>query len=194
MMTSCVSGCGGSGRVDRGRTAPGRRCRAGRSPGSFPSRSIRRQIEIRHHRHPHSLEVLGTTAEGYSLDLRSAARFVSADPRIATVDAQGWVRPKSSGKTQVIVHRRRTRTMTVPVAVTLPAVEPPTSFLHEVMPVLTAAVAAATPGRVTMATQAGQERSSSSRFAVRTLWKIISPSRGNSPAGGSTSSSRRRPA
>ncbi len=46
-------------------------------------------IELRHPRQPHSLQVLGTTADGYSLDLRSEARFTSANPGIAVVDTQG---------------------------------------------------------------------------------------------------------
>src|SRR4051794_2196533 len=60
-------------------------------------------VELRQHRQPHSLQVLGTTPDGYSVDLRSQARFTSADPRVATVDEQGWVRPVSSGATTVTV-------------------------------------------------------------------------------------------
>ena len=54
----------------------------------------------RHHRQPQSLQVLGTTADGYSLDLRPQAKFASADPKIATVDEAGWVRPVANGQTQ----------------------------------------------------------------------------------------------
>jgi hypothetical protein len=95
-------------------------------------------LELRHHRQPHSLQVLGATADGYSLDLRPQARFTSADPRVATVDAQGWVRPAATGETRVTVAVAG-RTATVPVRVRLPAAEPPYSFRHEVMPVLTRA-------------------------------------------------------
>jgi hypothetical protein len=95
-------------------------------------------LELRHHRQPHALQVLGTTADGYSLDRRSPAKFTSADPRIAVVDEQGWVRPVSSGATTVKVAVAG-QTLTVPVKVQLPPQEPPTSFRHEVMPVLTRA-------------------------------------------------------
>jgi hypothetical protein len=92
-------------------------------------------LELRHYRQPHALQVLTTTADGYSLDLRSQARFTSADPRVATVDEQGWVRPVASGATTLTVAVPG-QTKTVPVTVRLPAQEPPVSFRHEVMPVL----------------------------------------------------------
>src|SRR5437588_788943 len=69
---------------------------AAADPPAPPSRAITvapASLELRHHRQPQALQVLGTTADGYSLDLRSQAKFTSADPRIATVDDQGWVRP-----------------------------------------------------------------------------------------------------
>ncbi len=92
-------------------------------------------LDLRHHRQPHALQVLGTTADGYSLDLRSQAKFTSADPKIATVDEHGWVRPVATGATTLTVAVAG-QTKTVPVKVQLPAQEPPTSFRHEVMPVL----------------------------------------------------------
>src|SRR5262249_55049878 len=93
-------------------------------------------IEIRHHRHPYAVQVLGTTADGYSVDLRGEAKITSADPKVATVDPEGWVHPVGTGETQVSVAVAG-KTTTIPVKVTLPAAEPPTSFRHEVMPVLT---------------------------------------------------------
>jgi hypothetical protein len=95
-------------------------------------------LELRHTRWPHALQVLGTTADGYSLDLREQARFQSADPKIAVVDAGGWVRPVSSGQTTVTVTVDG-QTRMVPVSVKLPAAEPPCSFRHEVMAVLSKA-------------------------------------------------------
>jgi hypothetical protein len=95
-------------------------------------------VTIRHHRHPHMLQVLGRTADGYSLDLHAAATFVSADPKVATVDAAGWIRPVASGATTITVTAAG-KTTAVPVTVQLPAAEPATSFRHEVMPVLTRA-------------------------------------------------------
>src|SRR5947208_607620 len=89
-------------------------------------------IDLRHQRQPHLLQVLGTSADGYSLDLHSQARFTSADLRIATVDAQGSVRPLANGQTQVTVSVAG-QTRTVAVKVQLLATEPPYSFRHEVM-------------------------------------------------------------
>src|SRR6478735_1602990 len=52
-------------------------------------------VVLRHHRQPQSLQVLGASAEGYSLDLRERAQITSADPKVAAVEA-GWVRPIAS--------------------------------------------------------------------------------------------------
>jgi hypothetical protein len=95
-------------------------------------------IELRHHRQPHSLQVLGASADGFSLDLRPQAKFASADPKIATVDDKGWVRPIANGQTQLTVSVAG-QTRTLPVKVQMPAAEAPYSFRHEVMPVLSRA-------------------------------------------------------
>lgn len=95
-------------------------------------------IEIKHQRHPHALQVLGISAEGFSLDLREQAKYTSADPKIAVVDADGWVRPVASGQTQVTVAVAN-QTKTIAVKVQLPVPEPAMSFRHEVMPVLSKA-------------------------------------------------------
>src|SRR5439155_1717976 len=58
-------------------------------------------VELKHQRQPIALQVLGASADGYSLDLRSEAKYASADPKVVTVDAEGWVRPVASGQTQV---------------------------------------------------------------------------------------------
>src|SRR5262245_52995286 len=92
-------------------------------------------IEIRNHRQPHSVQVLGNSADGYSLDMRSQAKFTSADPKVALIDADGWVRPVANGQTQITINVAGV-SKTVPVKVQLPSVEPPISFRHEVMPVL----------------------------------------------------------
>src|SRR5262245_55646779 len=60
-------------------------------------------VELRHPRRPQSLQVLGMSADGFSLDLSMEAKFTSADPNIAAVDERGWVRPVTSGQTQVTV-------------------------------------------------------------------------------------------
>ena len=58
-------------------------------------------IDLRHQRQPVGLQVLATSADGYSLDLRQEARFTSADPKVAVVDDQGWIHPIANGQTQV---------------------------------------------------------------------------------------------
>jgi hypothetical protein len=95
-------------------------------------------VDIRHQRQPHSLQVLGATADGFSLDLRSDAKFIVADAKIATVDDNGWIRPVANGQTQVTVTVAG-QTRNVPVKVQLPATEPAYSFRNEVMPVLSRA-------------------------------------------------------
>jgi hypothetical protein len=95
-------------------------------------------LELRHHRQPHSLQVLGTTADGYTLDLRSSATVTSADPRVAVIDERGWVRPVGDGATTVTVTVGG-QTRNVAVKVKLPAAEAPISFRHEVMPVFSKA-------------------------------------------------------
>jgi hypothetical protein len=95
-------------------------------------------IDLRHHRQPWSLQVLGTTADGYTVDLHAQARYASAAPTVAVVDARGWVRPVGSGETQVTVAVAG-KTISVPVKVQLPPAEPPISFRHEVMAVLSKA-------------------------------------------------------
>ena len=110
-------------------------------PADAPIVSVRvhpAAIDLRHQRRPHSVQVMGTTSDGYSVDLRSQARFTSADAKIATVGADGWVRPVSNGSTQLTIAIAG-QTILVPVSVKLPAVEPPTSFRAEVMPILTQA-------------------------------------------------------
>ncbi|MBI3822372.1 MAG: DUF1553 domain-containing protein [Planctomycetes bacterium] len=95
-------------------------------------------IEIKHQRHPHALQVLGASADGYTLDLRAQAKYASADVKVATVDANGWVRPVANGQTQITINVSGVTT-SLPVKVALPAAEPPISFRHEVMPVLSKA-------------------------------------------------------
>ena len=95
-------------------------------------------VEINHPRQPYVLQVLGISSDRYSLDLHSSAKFMSADPHIATVDASGKITPVSSGQTIIkVAVAGQTRTVTVKVQ--LPSVEPVYSFRHEVMPVLSRA-------------------------------------------------------
>jgi hypothetical protein len=116
-------------------------CQAADEPAPKPAGPIQvypATLDLRHQRQPHSLQVLGTTADGYNLDLTEKARFVSGDPRVATVDQRGWVHPVGTGETRITITVDGPA-LTVPVKVQLPPVEPPISFRHEVMPVLSRA-------------------------------------------------------
>ena len=95
-------------------------------------------VEFRHQRHLHSVQVYGTTADGYSVDLRSDAKLTSANPKIVAVDEQGQLRPMGNGQTQVSVSVG-SQMKTIAVTVRIPDVEPAMSFRHEVMPVMTRA-------------------------------------------------------
>src|SRR5438034_2987638 len=95
-------------------------------------------VQLRNPRQPQSFQVLGATADGYTLDLRAQARFTSANPEIATVDEGGWVRPVASGQTQIEV-TIGSQKKTVVVTVQLSPGESLYSFRHEVMPVLSKA-------------------------------------------------------
>jgi hypothetical protein len=95
-------------------------------------------VQLRGPRQPQSLQVLGTTADGYTLDLRSQTKFISANPQIAAVDERGWVRPVANGQTQVTVEVAGQK-RSVEVTVQLEPGDSPYSFRHEVMPVLSKA-------------------------------------------------------
>lgn len=94
-------------------------------------------VRVIHQRQGQSLLVSGRTADGISLDLTTTATFQVADPTIAVVE-NGYLRPLKSGETKVTITAAG-QTLEVPVKVELPAVEPPYSFRHEVMPVLSKA-------------------------------------------------------
>jgi len=93
-------------------------------------------LELKHPRQPHSLALLGVTADGYTL--RTMPRFSSANPQIASVDDRGWVHPVANGQTQITIAVAG-QMLNVPVHVQLPATAPPSSFRHEVMAVLSKA-------------------------------------------------------
>jgi len=95
-------------------------------------------IDIRHHRQPFAIQVLGQSADGYSIDLAPGATFTPADPKVVRIDGKGLVVPLTSGQTKVTVAAGG-KSFDVAVTVALPAAEPPTSFRHEVMPVLSKA-------------------------------------------------------
>ncbi len=94
-------------------------------------------IQLNHPRQPQSVQVMTSSADGFSLDLRGEAQIVSSDPKIATIEA-GWVKPIANGTTKITVAIRG-KTFAIPVKVELPAQEPLLSYRHEVMPVLSRA-------------------------------------------------------
>ena len=53
-------------------------------------------IEFRQHRQIQSLQLLGSTADGYSLDLRTPAQLTIADPKIAVIDDYQSVAERSA--------------------------------------------------------------------------------------------------
>ena len=61
------------------------------------------KLELTHIRRPQSLQILGTTADGFTVDLHAKAKYSSADEKIATVDAAGWVRPITNGTTKITI-------------------------------------------------------------------------------------------
>lgn len=95
-------------------------------------------IHFRHHRQVQSLQLLGSSADAFSLDLRGAAQLTIADPKIAVIDDKGLIRPVANGDTNLTAVVAG-QTLSVPVKVTLPPAEPPRSFRHELMPVLSKA-------------------------------------------------------
>src|SRR4051794_21469256 len=92
-------------------------CRAADDPAPVGPVTVHpTSIDIRHQRHPFALQVMGASADGYTLDLRDRAKFASADPKVAVVDERGWVRPTGTGATSVTVSVAG-QTLTVPVKV-----------------------------------------------------------------------------
>lgn len=92
-------------------------------------------LKLTQHRQPHSLLITGRTADGIAIDLTPSTTFQSRDASIATVDAQGIVRPLKTGTTQIALTAAG-QMLEVPVTVEVPAEESPISFRHEVMPIL----------------------------------------------------------
>jgi hypothetical protein len=90
-------------------------------------------LKLTHLRDARSLLVAGVTKAGDVIDLTPTAKL-STDGKIATVDAEGYVTPKATGKTHVTVAAAGL-SVKVPVEVTDVA-NKPVSFAREVMPIL----------------------------------------------------------
>lgn len=94
-------------------------------------------VRLIHHRQGQSLLVTGRTSEGISLDLTADAKYQVVDANVAVIE-NGVVRPLKSGETRITVAIAG-QTIEIPVKVEIPPAEPPYSFRHEVMPVLSKA-------------------------------------------------------
>ncbi len=101
-------------------------------------RVVPEQMALGVRRRPHSLLVTGRTAEGIDVDLTTVAKFEIKDPKIARVDALGWVHPLANGSTQVEISAAGQK---LQVAVECQLSEQPTpfSFVEDVMPALSKA-------------------------------------------------------
>lgn len=92
-------------------------------------------MTLKHLGRAHSL-IAGVEGEdGYDTDVTDESVFASANPAVATVDSQGWVKPVSNGKTEVTV-RHGKHVFQVSVEVALPQSAQKVSFREDVMPVL----------------------------------------------------------
>jgi Protein of unknown function (DUF1549)/Protein of unknown function (DUF1553) len=90
-------------------------------------------LKLTHVRDARSLLVTGVTKDGRVIDLTPTAKL-TADGKIATVDADRYVTPKAKGKTQVTVSAAGL-SVKVPVEVTNVAKQP-VNFSREIMPIL----------------------------------------------------------
>ena len=85
---------------------------------------------------PESSEQLLVTLDG--VDGTRGAKYVVADPAIATIDAAGRVTPKAEGKTEIVVTHAAVATR-VPIEVTGLKSPRPVSFEQDIIPILTKA-------------------------------------------------------
>ena len=100
----------------------------------FPS-----PIRLDHGSDVQRIVVVGTTGNGASVDLTAEAQFAFEDPQhaeLVTQDDRRQLRGRADGATTLVVQVRGA-TVRVPVAVAKAAVQPPVSFLHDVIPILT---------------------------------------------------------
>jgi hypothetical protein len=90
------------------------------------------QVTLTHRLDEHRLLVTGKLPDDTPRDLTRSARYTSADPKVATVSADGVVRPAGVGETSVeIAASDKKRTVAVVVK---SVAERPVSFANDVMP------------------------------------------------------------
>ena len=96
------------------------------------------KVQLHGPRDEQRLGVLGDHADGRAWELTKTVKYVSSDPKIVAVDAQGVVRPVGDGTATVTVQAGG-QSRTVPVTVKQATADIPVDFTREVAPVLTRA-------------------------------------------------------
>lgn len=88
---------------------------------------------------PHAQQqlIVSENVDGLDIDLTRKAEFVSENPSIATVDANGLVNPVANGKATILV-RRGADEARVAVEVKDGKKQQPVDFQNDIMPILTA--------------------------------------------------------
>ena len=87
---------------------------------------------------PESSQQLLVASDKPGPDLTRAAKYTSANPAVATVDATGLIVPKGEGKTEIVV-AHGAESVRVPVEVRGLLKPTPISFEHQILPILTKA-------------------------------------------------------
>lgn len=96
------------------------------------------QVLLTGPRDEYRLGVVGQYAREQQWELTRQAQFTSADPKIATVDAHGVVRPVSDGATTITITAAG-KTASVPATVKGAANDAPVDFTREIVPIFTRA-------------------------------------------------------
>lgn len=100
---------------------------------TYPAR-----IELNEPRDEQRIGIVGAYADGRTWDLSRSAKVVSANPKIASVDDSGIVRPIGDGETTITVEAGG-KTERIPVKVTKALADIPVRFGREIVPILTRA-------------------------------------------------------
>jgi hypothetical protein len=96
------------------------------------------KIELTGPRDEQRIGVVGDYAEGRSWELTRAAKFTSANPKIAEVDAAGVVHAIGDGETTIEIHAG-TLKQTIPIKVAKANADILVNFTREIVPILTRA-------------------------------------------------------
>ena len=92
-------------------------------------------MHLTHRQRPHSIIVSGKSTDGRDIDFTSQATFASSNDRVASVDLLGWVTPISNGNADILV-KAAGQQKVVRIEVKLPEAPRKSSFVQDVMPVL----------------------------------------------------------